>query len=295
MDFDWDDAKAFIVTAESGSLTAAAKKLRTSQPTIGRRVTSLEESLGIVLFERSKNNLFLTPQGERLLASLKGMERGANEAILVAKGATDSLGGLVTIAASQLDAVFILPTLIAKLRVLEPSLQIKLEVSNDSADLIHRNADIAIRNYRPTEENLIIRKLRDSSVSLYGTPELCTQVKAQNKAARRFPVIGFLETDYLTEVLAKGGITKEQVDFLCFSDFQLTHIELAKIGVGLALLPTNLGETLADLECVLPKGESVYDYSTWLVCHSELKQSQRIRFVFDYLAKHLTAINHNYT
>ncbi len=288
MDFDWDDAKAFIVTAESGSLTAAAKKLRTSQPTIGRRVTSLEESLGIVLFERSKNNLFLTPQGERLLASLKGMEKVANQAVLLAKGARESLGGRVTIAASQLDAVFRLPALITELNALEPTLQISLEVSNDSADLIHRNADIAIRNFRPTEQNLIIRKLSDSHVSLFGTPELCAKINKQTDTSTELPIIGFMETDYLTQVLLKGGIEQEQINYVCLTDFQPAHIELAKQGLGLALLPTNLGETLAELECLLPKAHSVYDYSTWLVCHSELRHNQSIKFVYDFLADRLS-------
>ncbi|MBN7819734.1 LysR family transcriptional regulator [Bowmanella yangjiangensis] len=287
MDFDWDDAKAFLLTAETGSLTAAAKQLRTSQPTIGRRVAALEESLGIVLFERSKNSLFLTPQGERIFQALQGMEQVANDTILVAKGATESLPGVVTIASSQIDAVFRLPALIAELKKLEPTLQIKLEVSNDSADLIHRNADIAIRNFRPTEENLIIRKLGDAQVSLFGTPQLCTSLNLQKKTIPTFPIIGFIGTDYLTQVLIDGGIAKDQINYVCLSDFQLTHIELAKRGLGLAILPTNLGKEIPELECALPEEHSVYDYSTWLVCHSELRHNRRIRFVYEFLAERL--------
>lgn len=290
MDFDWDDAKAFLVTAETGSLTAAAKLLHTSQPTVGRRVTALEESLGVVLFERSKNSLFLTPQGERILEALQEMKQVANNAMMVAKSATESLAGTVTLAVSQVDAFFRMPTLIAELKELEPTLQIKLEVSNDSADLIHRNADIAIRNFRPTEENLIIRKLDDAHVSLFGTPELCATFRAPNKGRRDMPIIGFLETDYLTQVLVDGGIAKEQINYACLSDFQLSHIELAKRGLGFALLPTSLGKEIPELECALPEGHSVYDYSAWLVCHSELRHNQRIRFVYNFLAERLSKI-----
>ncbi|RUO41984.1 LysR family transcriptional regulator [Pseudidiomarina aestuarii] len=288
MDFDWDDAKAFLVTAETGSLTAAAKLLRTSQPTVGRRVAALEESLGVVLFERSKNSLFLTPQGERILEALQGMEQVANNVILVAKGATESLAGTVTVAVSQVDACFTMPALINELKQLEQTLQVKLEVSNDSADLIHRNADIAIRNFRPTEENLIIRKLGDAKVNLFGTPELCAIHSERDNAASTLPIIGFLETDYLTKILVDGGIAKERINYVCLSDFQLSHIELAKLGLGFALLPTKLGKKVPELNCLFPKDHSVYDYSTWLVCHSELRHNQRIRFVYDFLAERLS-------
>lgn len=288
MDFDWDDAKAFLVTAETGSLTAAAKLLRTSQPTVGRRVSALEESLGVVLFERSKNSLFLTPQGERILEALQGMEQVANNAIMVAKGATESLAGAVTVAVSQVDAFFKMPALIAELRQLEPTIQIKLEVSNDSADLIHRNADIAIRNFRPTEDNLIIRKLGDAHVSLFGTPQLCASFRDLSTNECKIPIIGFIETDYLTQILVEGGLAKEQINYVCLTDFQLSHIEFAKQGLGFALLPTSLGAELEELDCLLPESHSVYDYSTWLVCHSELRHNQRIRFVYDFLAEHLS-------
>lgn len=287
MDFDWDDAKAFLVTAETGSLTAAAKQLRTSQPTVGRRVTALEESLGVVLFERSRNSLFLTPQGKRIFEALEGMEKVANNTILVAKSATESIAGTVTIAVSQVDACFKMPGVIAELRQREPTLQIKLEVSNNSADLVHRNADIAIRNYRPTEENLIIRKLGDAQVSLFGTPELCEAYRVPKDGKHELPIIGFFETEYLTQILVEGGIPKAQINYTCLSDFQLSHIELAKRGMGFALLPTNLSSEFSELECVLPEDQSVYDYSIWLVCHSELRHNQRIRYVYDFLVERL--------
>lgn len=288
MDFDWNDAKAFLVTAETGSLSAAAKTLRTSQPTIGRRVTALEESLGVVLFERSKNSLFLTPQGEKMLNALRDMERIANNAITVAKGATESLTGPVTIAVSQVDAFFVMPPLIAELKALEPTLKIRLEVSNDSADLIHRNADIAVRNFRPTEENLIIRKLGDAQVSLFGTPALCASYHNKDHALSQVPIIGFLNTEYLTQVLIEGGMSQEKINFVCLSDFQLSQIELAKQGLGFVLLPIKLGSKIPELKCLLPHDHSIYNYSTWLVCHSELRHNQGIRFVYDFLAERLS-------
>lgn len=290
MDFDWDDAKAFLVTAELGSLTAAAKALCTSQPTIGRRVSSLEESLGVVLFERSKNSLYLTPQGECIFHALQDMRQVANNTLLVAKSATDSLAGTVTIAVSQIDALFRMPAIIAELKALAPEILVRLEVSNDSADLIHRTADIAIRNFRPTEENLIIRSVSNAHVGLFGTLDQCEYFKTQDSTACIFPIIGFTETEYLTQVLVDAGISENQINYVCLSDFQPTHIELAKQGIGFTLLPREVGEKIPELDYVLSNTLSIYHYSTWLVAHSELRHNKRIRFIYDFLAENLNNV-----
>ena len=287
MDFDWDDAKAFLITAEVGSLTAAAKMLRTSQPTIGRRVSSLEESLGVVLFERSKNSLYLTPQGERIFHALQDMKDVANKTLLVAKSATDSLVGVVTIAVSQIDAVFRMPSIMAELKALEPAIQIRLEVSNDSADLSHRTADIAVRNFRPTEDNLIIRSLGDAHVGLFGALTQCEILKAQESSTRIFPIIGFTETEYVTQVLVDAGIAETQIRYVCLSDFQPTQIELAKQGIGFVMLPREVGENIHEFDYALSPTHSVYHYSTWLVSHAELRHNKRIKFVYDFLAEKL--------
>lgn len=288
MDFDWNDAKAFLRTAETGSLTAAAKQLHASQPTVGRRIAALEKSLGIVLFERYKNGLILTPQGERVVEALQGMEKLANDTILIAQGATESHSGIVTIAVSQIDAVFNLPSLIAELRTIEPSLQIKLKVSNSRTDLIHRDADIAIRHCRPDEETLIIRKLGEMHVNLFGTASLCSALRNSNDDEKQIPIIGFLETDYTTQLLHNSGIAAESLDYVCLSDCQLSQIELAKQGLGLVLLPAYLGSEIDELEFAFTQDYSIYEYDTWLVCHSELRHNKRIRFVYDFLAQRLS-------
>ncbi|WP_338518201.1 LysR family transcriptional regulator [Alteromonas gracilis] len=287
MDFDWNDAKAFLRTAETGSLTAASKILRTSQPTVGRRISALEKNLGIVLFERSKNNLFLTPQGERIVEVLQGMEKVASETIIVAKGATLAHIGTVTIAVSEIGAVFTMPAMISELKKLEPTIQIRLEVSNDTADLLHRNADIAIRHYRPEEEALIIRKIGSRQVSLYGTPELCKTFRNANLNGQKIPIIGFNDTDFMTQILVTGGLNEKQIDYVSISDFQLSQIELAKRGLGFILLPVNFHGTISELECLYPDSRSLYEYSSWLVSHSELRKNKRIRFVYDFLSTQL--------
>lgn len=167
--FDWNRARAFLVTAEEGSLSAAARALGMAQPTLGRQVNALEEELGIVLFDRTGQGLTLTPGGLELLDHVRAMGNAANAVSLSAAGQSQAIDGTICIAASEIYAAILLPPIIAKLRVAEPGIDIEIIVSNSASDLRRREADIAIRNFRPTEPDLIAKKIRDVPARLYAT------------------------------------------------------------------------------------------------------------------------------
>ncbi|KKK60994.1 hypothetical protein LCGC14_3018790, partial [marine sediment metagenome] len=99
--FDWNRARAFLVTAEEGSLSAAARALTLAQPTLGRQVEALEAELGVALFERSGRGLRLTPSGHELLEHARIMGEGARALHLAAWGQTEALEGEVAISASD--------------------------------------------------------------------------------------------------------------------------------------------------------------------------------------------------
>ncbi|MCA9573473.1 MAG: LysR family transcriptional regulator, partial [Myxococcales bacterium] len=116
IDFDWNRARAFLVAAETGSFSAAARALGASQPTIGRQVAALEEELGVALFERVGGGLVLTPTGLELLDDLRAMGEAATRVSLVAAGQSGSLDGDVTITASQVVTAYVLPPILAAIR-----------------------------------------------------------------------------------------------------------------------------------------------------------------------------------
>ena len=122
--FDWNRARAFLVTAEEGSLSAAARALGMTQPTLGRQVSALEEELSIVLFERVGLGLELTPTGLDLLEHVRAMGEAASRVSLTASGQSQNIEGTVCISASEVFSVFLLPPIIAKLRKLEPKINI---------------------------------------------------------------------------------------------------------------------------------------------------------------------------
>src|SRR5450432_465334 len=147
--FDWNRAKAFLVTAEEGSLSAAARALGMAQPTLGRQVDALEEELGVVLFERVGRGFVLTPSGVELLDHVRAMGHAASRVSLIAAGQSESIEGTISIAASEVYAAMLLPPIIAKLRQAEPKINIEIVASTKASDLRRREADIAIRNFQP--------------------------------------------------------------------------------------------------------------------------------------------------
>ncbi|MEW8430144.1 MAG: LysR family transcriptional regulator, partial [Candidatus Thiodiazotropha sp.] len=159
--FDWNLARAFLVTAEEGSLSAAARALGLTQPTLSRQVAGLEEELGVALFEKVGRGLELTPSGAELLEQVRTMGDAAVNLKLTAAGQSNTIEGEICISATDLIANLVMPILVQKLRHLYPAIRAERGVSNTLRDLRRREADIAIRAMAPEDPDLIARKLGD--------------------------------------------------------------------------------------------------------------------------------------
>jgi len=127
--FNWNYARAFLVVAEEGSFSAAARALALAQPTLGRQVTALEEELGIALFERVGHNLVLTATGQDLVEHVRAMSEAATRFALTATGQAQTVDGIVRIAASEAVGAYLLPPIIDELRSKHPGIQLELVVS----------------------------------------------------------------------------------------------------------------------------------------------------------------------
>ena len=169
--FDWNHVRTFLVTAEEGTLSAAAKALDLTQPTLSRQVSALEAELCITLFERVGQRLVLTDSGVELLEHARSMGNAALQFSLTATGQSQQIEGSVIVSAGELDAAFRLPKIIAKLRREEPGIDIEVIVTNGVSDLQRREADIAIRSFRPAQNDLIAKKLGEEVIWLYGTQD----------------------------------------------------------------------------------------------------------------------------
>jgi DNA-binding transcriptional LysR family regulator len=287
--FDWNHTRAFLVTAEEATLSAAAKALGMTQPTLSRQVAALEAELGVTLFERVGQRLVLTDSGADLLEHARSMSNQAMLFSLAASGQSQQIEGSVIVSVGELDALFRLPKIIAKLRREEPGISIEVIVTNEPSDLKRREADIAIRNFRPTQNDLIIKKLGDENIWLYATPSYLEQVPKYAKLSELtdIQIIGFDQSNSISELLNQQGWQLSQNNFQVITSFQPLQLELCKEGLGTIFFPEDLGDKEPDLIRAFKSMGPAMQLPVWLVCHQELRTNLRVRRVFNFIAKEL--------
>lgn len=288
VNFDWNKARAFLVTAEEGSLSAAARALGMAQPTLGRQVDGLEQELGIVLFERVGRGLTLTPSGLELLDHVRHMGEAAGRVSMTALGQSQALEGTICISASETYAAVLLPPIIAKLRIIEPGIRVEIVVANHASDLRRREADIAIRNFRPTEPDLIAKKIGNADAVLYATPNYIEKIGNPTKPndLRNADFVNVDHSGGMIKGLNTLGLGLTEANFPLLTESYLVMWELVRQGAAIGILDAHIGDADPIVRRVLPDLEPLV-FPIWLVSHRELTTSRRIRRVYDFLAEEL--------
>lgn len=286
--FDWNKARAFLVTAEEGSLSAAARALGMAQPTLGRQVDGLEQELGVALFERVGRGLTLTPSGTELLEHVREMGDAAGRVSRAALGQSQALDGNISISASETYATVLLPPLVAKLRQEKPGIHIEIVVANHASDLLRREADIAIRNFRPTEPDLIAKKIGMAEAILYATPDYVAKLGPPKTPydLRQADFVNMDRSGAMLKGLNTLGLGLTEANFPLFTESYLVMWELVKQGAAIGILDAQIGDADPSVMRVLPDLEPL-SFPIWLVAHRELMTSKRIRLVYDYLIQEL--------
>jgi len=284
--FDWNRARAFLVAAEEGSFSAAARALGTAQPTIGRQVAALEEELGVDLFVRG-NSLELTGAGLELIDHVRTMGEAATRLSLTATGQAGSLEGSVCITASELISAYLLPEAVRRIREAHPGIEVEIVPSNDARDLRRREADIAVRNFQPTQPELWAKKLGESRGCFYATPaylERIGQPTTLEELAARGEFFGFDRSDRMIRYMNEMGLPVTQESFPVLTENHLVQWQMAKAGVGICAVMREVGDVEPAVVPVLPELLPELPVPMWLTAHRELRTSRRIRVVFDLLA-----------
>jgi DNA-binding transcriptional LysR family regulator len=291
--FDWNRARAFLVTAEEGSLSAAARALGMSQPTLGRQVDALEAELGVVLFERAGRGLLLTPNGVELLEHVRSMGEAAGRISLAASGQSEAIEGTISITTSEIYGAHVLPEIVGRLRHAQPAIEVEIVASNQTVDLRRREADIAIRSFRPTQPELIARKVADDPARFYATPACLKRFgnpRTTEELSARGQFIGFQSTDSYVTAINALGLSLTHANFPIITLNHLVHYELTLQGIAIGILPVSIGDRERRLVRVLPEQITPMPFEIWLTTHRELNNSRRVRTVFDFLATELSAI-----
>jgi len=286
--FDWNRARAFLVTAEEGSLSAAARALGMAQPTLGRQVKAFEEEVGVLLFERIGNGLKLTSSGLELVEHVRAMGEAAGRVSLTASGQSQQVEGAVCITATEVTAAFVLPPIVAKLRAAEPGITVEVVATNNVSDLRRREADIAIRAGRPTDPDLIARMLSSHSLGLYASERYLQQIgNPQNsEELLRAEFLGFEHSEQYVEGLNQLGLKVTSQHFPIICSNHIVQWQMVKQGMGIGVMLTQVGDAEPGVRLAAP-WLPPFEIEVWLVAHRELNTSRRVRLVFDFLAGEL--------
>ncbi|MGI9513348.1 MAG: LysR family transcriptional regulator [Anderseniella sp.] len=286
--FDWNRARAFLVTAEEGSLSAAARALGMAQPTLGRQVRAFEEEVGVLLFERIGNSLKLTSGGLELVEHVRAMGDAAGLVSLTASGQSQQVEGTVCITTTEAGAAFILPPIVARLRATEPGISVEIVATNSVSDLRRREADIAIRSGRPTDPDLIARRLPNHAVRLYASERYLERIgnPQTNDALLRAEFMGFDQQQQYIDGLNQLGLKVTPRNFPILCSNHIVQWQMVKQHMGIGAMLTQVGDAEPGVRLAAP-WLPAFDIESWLVAHRELYTSRRVRLVFDFLAREL--------
>ena len=289
IDFDWNRVKSFLVAAEEGSFSAAAQALGVSQPTVGRQIAALEKELKVALFERVGRGLMLTPHGHQLVKHVKAMAEAAGQVSLLSSGHAKSLEGTVRVSVSEVVGALLLPDIIKRLREAQPGIELELLVTVEESDLRRREADIAVRLNRPEQPDLVTKRIAATEYCPYATPDFLKRRSSGSDGSdfSNTAFIGSEDNTIITDILREKGIAVTQKNFPIRTNSRLAQWELTKRGLGIGMMPREIGDYCPGVVRALPEFEPI-PVDMWLVVHRELRTNLRIRTVFDFLHRELT-------
>jgi len=286
----WELYRSFLAVLEEGSLSAAARALDLTQPTVGRHVAALEKALAVPLFVRSQSGLLPTDAALALRGHAQAMRSIAASLQRAAGRHGEAVQGTVRISASEVIGAEVLPPVLAGLRRAHPQLRLELVLSNRVQDLLHREADVAVRMTLPQQDPLIARRIGEIAIGLYadrdylarhGTPQDLDELG-------QHALVGFdAETPFLRA--ARAGLPQWRREaFALRADSDLAQLALIRAGCGIGFFQAALARRTPSLLPVLPQQVRL-GLETWITMHQDLRGSAACSAVFAALVEAMTA------
>ncbi len=290
-DIDWSLMQAFLAVAEAGSLSGAARVLGVSQPTLGRQIRAVEERTGLILFSRQPRGLDLTRDGAALLPHARAMRAAMRDVTLYAAGHDAGMSGVVRITASEMVAHHILPGIMAGIRAERPEIEIELAPSDRAENLLFREADIAVRMYRPEQLDVVARKLGELEIGIFAARDYLDRRgwPATPEEMLRHDLVGYDRSDLILRGMRAAGFDATRDMFATRCDNQVTYWELLRAGCGIGFGQRHVGRADPGVE-EIDIGIAVPGLPVWLAAHRQLRQVPRLRHVWDRLAEGLSPL-----
>jgi len=286
MNSNWSLINSFLVVSEQGSLSAAARQLGVSQPTLSRNIQSLEVSTGLNLFKRTTQGLELTVEGSKLIDAARQMNSASELFDRQASGLSTELEGDVRISVNEIVGIYLLPPAIAAFREMHPGVHIDIVISNQVSSLSKRDADIALRMFRPEQPDLVVRRLPDLPLGFYAHRDYVQRYgePSSMEVFNEHTVIGFDESLEFINAAAEFGYKLSRDDFSLRSDNLLAQISLCRSGAGIMAMHSEMAKQWTELVPVM-KWIELPPLEFWLVCHSDVQYNSRIRELMHFLGE----------
>ncbi len=284
--FDWTFMRTFLAALDRGTLLGAARAEGLSQPTVGRHITELERQLGVVLFERTGRGLLPTKAALTIAQHARSMATGADAVSHAVTGQRTEAAGSVRITASQWVAAHLLPPILKQLRTREPAITIEVVASNASSNLLRREADIAIRMFRPVQQSLIARRVAQMEYGAYASIEYLRErgVPKGLSDLVGHDLIGLDRDDSMLRILNQRGLPLDRKAFgIRSDDFSVLWLALCA-GLGIGFAPCFLADSNPSVRRVL-SSVNVLSLPVWLAVHREIRANAAIAAVYAFLAR----------
>jgi DNA-binding transcriptional LysR family regulator len=287
----WDVYRSFTAVLRQGSLSAAARALGVTQPSIARHIDALEQAIGAKLFVRSQRGLSandralaLRPHAEALLAAADALRRSA-------EGAPDIPEGTVRITASQAVGTHHLPAILTKLRRAQPQLHFELALTDKIDDLLQRRADIAIRMVEPEQKSLVKKSVGSFRLGFHAHLSYLENRDWPKDLAdlRNHDVIGFDAETPFTRAGMRYLPGVERSMFALRVDDAAAQFEAIRAGFGIGICQTAIAKREESICRVL---EEAFDLPlpVWIVMHEDLRSGIRYRTTFEALVEAFSGI-----
>jgi DNA-binding transcriptional LysR family regulator len=290
MQLSWDHIRTFSAVAKHGSLLAASRHLGLTQPTVGRHIDLLEEELGLKLFTRGREGMRLTEKGADLVATADEMLGTAADFERVASGLEERIEGTIRITANEILGALLLPGMIAAFMADNPMIEVEIDVSNEATNLLQRDADIAIRMFRPTQNDLVARKVRDLPLGLYAHETYLERhsIPRTVDELSNHVLVGLDRNPSLIAAFGAVGLRLAPNAFQFRCDSIISGISAVRAGIGIGPLHVGMAALWPEVVQVLPD-LPVPSLELWLACHADVRHNKRIRMVMDFLAERMKA------
>jgi len=274
---DWNDVRIFLAIARAGTLGGAAKALRQTQPTMGRRLKALEEAVGHALFQRTGEGFVLTDEGAAVLAGAERMEKEAISFERQLSGQAEELEGVLRVSSSDWFGVHVLTDVIAEYTRRHPAVTVELVTDHRLLSLARREADLVFRIREFEEVDVLQSKLLHMEYGLYGSllsepPTLGDgaglRLVTLDASFSTLPDVSWLRERFPNASTAFRSNSREAQARLCAS------------GVGFAVLPCVLAERIGGLQ-KFDVGDPPPARDVWVGYHRDLRRLGRLRTFLD--------------